>query len=237
MKTEGKQPKMNGSLGRKIVTAGNDNGKENSKLKRVHREHTDYWEPDSYENSYDLEDCDPSTHNCENQGPPRRKTPAKTWTMVFSHDTSGGLFTDEDVKSKNPSEPYGQLFSILDSLQTMRSNDGTFHLKLCYPELSCHPFPHSQPCNEWKQTSNPVTENTIQGFKPIRLCFRVNYGTGGKFVGLGKEEKRSETLISSSPGDNNWWFAVGALKYHWRKHFIPGPPPRNVKKVQLFVKN
>jgi len=75
------QPKIIGSLGRKNAITGNDNVKDYSKFKRVSgiRDNLDYWGSDSYENFYensnDLEHCDPSQHNCENTGPPKRETP------------------------------------------------------------------------------------------------------------------------------------------------------------------
>jgi len=80
IKTQNKQPKLNGSTGRINVTSGNYNGKDKFKLKRADRKHMDYLGSDSYEDwsdeSYDVHNCDPETHNCKNIGPPPRKTPS-----------------------------------------------------------------------------------------------------------------------------------------------------------------
>ena len=87
-----------------------------------------------------------------------------SWLKVFSHDTSGGLFADgTDALTKNSDNTDAKLFSVLSSLDTLRLEDGTFHLKLCYPELA----EYDNPCNEWTQTSNPATDTTIQNFVPI----------------------------------------------------------------------
>ena len=56
---------------------------------------------------------------------------------MFSHDTSGGLFTnDEDALSKNPDDPNAKLYSTLKNLEDFRGADGSFNFKLCYPEVT-----------------------------------------------------------------------------------------------------
>ena len=86
--------------------------------------------------------------------------PGVHWTKVFSHDTSGGLFTSgADALSKNTENPGAKLFLI--QLNPLRLEDGILHLKLCYPEL--------EKFNEWTQTSNPATSSTIENFEAIKL--------------------------------------------------------------------
>ena len=85
------------------------------------------------------------------------------FVQVFSHNTAGGLFSSqEDALSKNPREPEADLYSVLDQLESLRSVEGSFHFKLCYPEVTGEA---GGSCNEWTQTSNPATESTITGFK------------------------------------------------------------------------
>ena len=96
-----------------------------------------------------------------------------SWAKVFYHDTSAGLFTDaDDAKNKNSDYPNAPMFSILDQLEGMRDGKGRFHLKLCYPELT----EFNPPCNEWIQTSNPATEETITGYEEVQLTFeKLNF--------------------------------------------------------------
>ena len=88
---------------------------------------------------------------------------------MFSHDTAGGLFLDqEDALSKNPDNPEAALYSALDQLETFRGPEGSLRLKLCYPELAGG-------CNEWVQTSNPAT-------RPDMLAVFVNVWQGCKIL-------------------------------------------------------
>ena len=83
--------------------------------------------------------------------------------QVFSHNTAGGLFSSqEDALSKNPGEPEADLYSVLDQLESLRSVEGSFHFKLCYPEVTGEAGGN---CNEWTQTSNPATDSNIAGYQ------------------------------------------------------------------------
>ena len=102
---------------------------------------------------------------------------------MFSHDTKGGLFTSkEDAGSKNSDNPEALLFSKLNQLEHYRGSDGNFQFKLCYPEVTTGVG--GKKCNEWIQSSNPFTESTITGFRPIFLAF-VRNGAGGAWAGIG----------------------------------------------------
>ena len=91
--------------------------------------------------------------------------------QVFSHNTAGGLFSSqEDALSKNPGDPEADLYSVLDQLESLRSVEGSFHLKLCYPEVTGEA---GGSCNEWTQTSNPATDSNIAGYQAhIRILNR-----------------------------------------------------------------
>ena len=151
---------------------------------------------------------------------------------MFSHDTAGGLFKSScEAKFKNPENPDANLFSVLNQLETFRLNLGSFHLKLCYPELG--------DCNEWTQTSNPATDSTILGFKAITLGFPKN-SYRQAFGGLGvSPASASTTFIDDTPNQSFWFYPIGA-KVYTGSSTIPGPVAEDgtrhtVKRVNLFV--
>ena len=122
------------------------------------------------------------------------------------------------------------MFSVLGSMYQMK---GPFHLKLCYPEL---PSPN---CNEWSQTSNPVTESHITGFIPISIPFSKN-SIRGKFGGLGVNAKGLDryTFIDDAPRHGYWWAAIGAYSnYGDNEKTIPGPFSTKVNKVDLYLEH
>ena len=83
------------------------------------------------------------------------------------------------------------------------------------------------------------TEGIITGFKRIRLAFPQN-GLGLPWAGLGNSQMGSlgNTLMDDSGSRPSWWMAIGATKYNPPKYkTIPGPWLRDVKKVELYVKN
>ena len=105
---------------------------------------------------------------------------------------------------------------------------GNFHFKLCYPELG------DNHCNEWTQSSNPVTKGTIRGFQAISLTFRKN-GNGGDWGGLGKSDT-DHTLIDDTGSADSWWCAIGAMKFYKDEMGkIPGPWNERVKRIELYV--
>ena len=136
---------------------------------------------------------------------------------------------------KNIDDEEADLFSVLYNLESMRNNKGVFHFKLCYPELAN--ATNVSPCNEWVQSSNPVTESTITGYAPILLTWNTN-GVGGTFQGLGLSPPSfSYNLLDNTPGDSQWVFSIGSLQYWPSSGQVPGPYPAvsAVKKVELAV--
>ena len=157
-----------------------------------------------------------------------------SFQKVFSHNTVGGLFSSkQDALSRNPDNPNAHLFSILDKLENYRNNEGRFHLKLCFPEVSGAGGGH---CNEWTQTSNPATETTITGFKAISLAF-TKTGDNNPWAGLGRSQGSSNTLIDDAPSEHSWWSAIGATVHsNWlQAGSIPGPVNHGVKRVELYA--
>ena len=152
---------------------------------------------------------------------------------IFSHNTAGGLFSSQkDALNKNPDNPEADLFSILDQLESYRKTNGNFHLKLCYPEITGEDGGH---CNSWVQSSNPVTETNVTGFREISLAFTKD-GYNSSWAGLGRSGGK-DTLIDDSRGKPpNWMSAVGAMKNHPEESdTIPGPYYYEVRRVELYV--
>ena len=119
----------------------------------------------------------------------------------------------------------------------MRNAEGFFHFKLCYPDLApVLAFEKRHfPCNEWIQSSNPLTQQKITGFAGISLTWNTN-GIGGPFQGLGLNlPDRGFNLIDATPDDRGWWYSIGSLKYHSGPDSVPGPWPYVVKRVVLYV--
>merc|ERR1711892_1197864 len=163
----------------------------------------------------------------------------RRWKKIFAHDTSGGLYADlEAAMNKNPRNEKAKLYSILDQLERFRDPEGNFHLKVCYPEVKYTPI---YPCNEWIQSSNPLHESTITGFKAKWIAFPKT-STGGTFSGLGlSPQSFGSTLIDETPSHGYWYFAIGALQYWHKNDTIPGPwhgeaDLAAVKRVNLFAK-
>ena len=163
------------------------------------------------------------------------------YIKVFSHDVSGGLFTNYDVGNKNPEDPDNKLYSILDQLEDYRSSVGKFQFKLCYPELTWGL--DEKTCNEWIQASNPYTESSITGFEEIFLAFDKN-SSNDDWRGLGKNLVGNDvaTMLDDSPDTSNWFSAIGAKSY-WGNGTIPGPrhptdhtTNSQISMVELFVK-
>ena len=153
------------------------------------------------------------------------------WTKIYAHDIDGGFFADlEEAKKKNVNDENAQLFSKLYDLESMKDNDGVFHFKLCHPELT-----EAFPCNEWKQSSNPIVETSVSGFEGIRLTYPLR-SDRKPFGGLMKSNP-SENLMDDIP-TNYWWNSIGTIKAHGGK--IPGPVSAgkggiSVKKKELYV--
>ena len=151
-----------------------------------------------------------------------------TWVKVLNHDTVFGYFTDlEQAKSLNADDPEAPLYSILDQVESFRT-DGVFHVKICWEEL-----PEDFPCNEWKQSSNFAEESIITDFEEVRITYPES-GTGGIFGGLGLSPvSYSCNLIDDLPDHPNWFYSIGTLTGFGKG--LPGPHPKDVSKVELFV--
>ena len=129
--------------------------------------------------------------------------------------------------------------SRMSDLEMARGTDGNFHFKLCYPELA-EAVPYEDPCNEWIQSSNPATTNTVKDYKKIRIPFTDN-GDGDDFNGLSLSvAPRDEPWANISASGESPWYCIEIKKFRSKssKEF-PGPLLMGVKTwvttVQLFV--
>jgi hypothetical protein len=114
----------------------------------------------------------------------------------------------------NPENENAKLFSLLDQIESYRSNSGLLHFKLCYPDLN-HLF------NDWTQSSNPVTDNVIENFTTIS----IQSNTAFNFSGLGLDNSEYFNLMDSQPASLwDWWYSVGTLRwFNIGTGTIPGP--------------
>ena len=158
------------------------------------------------------------------------------WKKVFSHNHpvdlgEAGFFIDHaDAMNKNSNDEDADMFSILDKLEEYRTCNGTFHLKLCYPELFTN---FSFPCNEWIQFNNPALDSLSMGFVPINITFESAVKT---FSGLSLSDRgKDESLMQDFPYiyKTERSFHIGSLIGKEGK--IVGPPAHLVEKVELFL--
>ena len=142
------------------------------------------------------------------------------YIKVFSHDTSGGLFSNKDqVLKSNPENSDAYLYSIFYRLEEFRNSEGNFQFKLCYPEIKGI---GGKSCNEWIQSSNPATDSDITGFKPISMAFVKNsINQEWKGLGINLAGIQGYSLIDDAPSHGFWFSAIGAFRYWGGKNTIP----------------
>ena len=105
-------------------------------------------------------------------------------------------------------------------------------MKIVYPELGGS--------NEWIQTSNPVTESTIEGFQPVKLDYQLD-GYNKPWGGLGLETGTAGALISDTPTQSNWFMCIGCQNSWGGSDTIPGPRldpdpgSKAVTRVELYI--
>ena len=101
-------------------------------------------------------------------------------------------------------------------------------MKIVYPELGGS--------NEWIQTSNPVTESTIEGFQPVKLDYQLD-GHNNPWGGLGLYTGTARALITDTPTRSNWYMCIGCQNWWPSTGTIPGPAldGQAVTRVELYV--
>ena len=159
---------------------------------------------------------------------------------MFKQDCSEGcsdgqFFSSvEDAKNKNPDDPDNNFFSILDKLEEYRQNDGRFRFKLCYTTGIVSKWgDNGRQCNEWYQTSNPVTTAAtaaVSGFQAISLAYK--YAPGQESWNGIKRSSFPNKLIEDMGGFTNIG-VTGDEPFYGPRH--PIVQWSLTKKVELYV--
>jgi hypothetical protein len=154
----------------------------------------------------------------------------ETYHLVF-RQTVPTFLERAQWRQWNTCDAEGDNFSILSQLgENMRMPDGKFHFKMVWPVVTA-----LESANEWKQTSNPMTQDGsgVVGYEPINVP-----NDGGWFQGLENNVHHDQCLLDGSVDRDNWWFAIGSDKLY--SAGIPGPVKGDhweiTTKVELYVK-
>lgn len=142
---------------------------------------------------------------------------------MFEHRITDDTFIPfkdaSDVMNRNTNDG---LFSSLSDMKSMRHNEGYFHFKLCYYGLT---IDDGEPCNEWKQSSDPTQESDITGFEAVKLSY--DKGSMGEFKGLGLNiaDHQDNAFIDDAPNVVQFWNSIGNFKPRVLQgiNFMTGP--------------
>lgn len=145
------------------------------------------------------------------------------WTLVFSHDTTGGYWADDaEANEFNIGSPNitTNKYSILSKLDEIKSQT-EYEFKIYYPESGLK--------NHWSQTFDPrsggSTTNPVAGYVPIIIQMASNWG--------GLELSGSNTYLDGRPNSANWFFSIGSVN-PWNGGIPATTGPLN--RVLLFVR-
>ena len=149
----------------------------------------------------------------------------KTWARVLYQNITGNknYFTTSNMGNVNQEG----LYSILDSLEQFRGDDGKFEFMLEYPDATGI-FAGKK--NIWKQSANPYTyrngyssNQDAQGYVGIQNDM-PSYG------GNGLEYNGGPCVLDGLVGHGNWWLCVGIMNNDYdstnttsKPHTMPGP--------------
>mgnify|MGYP001054570441 CR=1 FL=1 len=149
------------------------------------------------------------------------------WTKVFKHNTAGGYFSSiTDAKSKNTTLPNGNLYSILDQLDSLKSDNGfTFRYRDSTNAMQ----------SIWFQNSNPIYDSKVVGYQGISIEDSGNYWGGLEYGNRESSGRKNsnKSLIDGSVEHSNWWYSVGATVAHIGG--IPAFHDISTDEVELFV--
>ena len=130
-------------------------------------------------------------------------------SMSFEHEFSDQhrfFANNAEALWKNHDDETRPLFSRLRDIEQFKDANGKFRFKLVYPEVPGF--------IEWTQTSNPIAEKTIAGFKLIgelEDSILKNRESIWKWKGLGLGEE-GKSLMEESTKNGMWQTAIGAQK-------------------------
>ena len=115
------------------------------------------------------------------------------WTLIF-RQTLPTLYSEGMLKV-NESDPSNANYAILNQMESFRGTDGTFHFNLKWPGDATE--------YEWKQTSNPLTQN-ITGYQGINIPYDAQHWGG--------LEPSTSALMDGSVDHSDWFYAVGSFE-------------------------
>jgi hypothetical protein len=122
------------------------------------------------------------------------------WTLVFNHNIAGGYFTNAtEANSYNTGKPLSDRYSILTSLESMRSKKGNFTFKIDWPGYA--------PRNIWQQKTNPAVDQAITGYIPLSIQASTS-GWGGleRNCTIGCVD----AFMDGSVGSTGWYYGIGS---------------------------
>jgi hypothetical protein len=129
------------------------------------------------------------------------------WTLVFNHNISGGYFTDAtEAATYNVANPEANRYSILSTLESFRSIQGSFTFKINWPGYT--------PRNIWRQRSNPTQDVDVDGYVPISITapgVGSNYWGGLEFSNGTHGPTSTASYIDGSVNHSNYFYAIGTF--------------------------
>ena len=145
------------------------------------------------------------------------------WTRVFRHDVASGYFaSNDDAHVSNADDPENGRYSILNQLEDLRSTDGTFTLRIKWPDLPAGGR------NIWRQVSNPTTA-PVAGYEGLDIDHVEQYWGGMEL------SSKASTYLDGSVGHQNWFYSVGSQVAWGNPPGIPAYGPA-AQQVELWVR-
>ena len=145
------------------------------------------------------------------------------WTRVFYHDVAAGYFaSDDDASGRDQADPSSGRYSILDRLDSFRSSDETFELRIDWPDTAVRGR------NIWTQTSHPATA-PVAGYAPVEIDHPDQFWGGLEL------SSRDETYLDGSVGHDFWFYSIGSQVPWNTPPGIPSYGPA-AERVALWVR-
>lgn len=162
------------------------------------------------------------------------------WAEVFYHNTNNNTVWFKDTQEALHTNSQYK-FSVLDHLEEFRREDDKFEFLLEYPDDLPEQYVR------WKQSSNPIKDNTttesayqkdvyVEGYELVH----DDWNTDSRWSGLLLNQK-GYSLLDGIIGEN-WWYSIGSLISYTDGSGtgIPGPiigsVGKTVKSVRLYCR-
>jgi hypothetical protein len=152
------------------------------------------------------------------------------WTLVLNQNITGGYFANSaEASSYNVGKPLSDRYSILTSLESMRSRKGNFTFKLDWPGYA--------PRNIWQQKTNPAVDQAITGYIPLSIQASTN-GWGGleRNCTIGCVD----SFMDGAVGSSGWYYGIGTYASWGTPGGIPSGvavASTSVNQVELWVRD